>query len=97
APTAWALYLFLVTVADAQGLSYYSEAAISRHLEIDASGLQAARQQLERAQLIAYRRPLYQVLALPELGQAPLTASVRTDQCQSVAEILSRTLKGGTP
>ena len=24
-PTAWALYLVLVTVADAQGLSYYSD------------------------------------------------------------------------
>src|SRR5438477_7845319 len=85
APTAWALYLFLVTVADAQGLSYYSEAAISRHLEIDGSTLPVARQQLERAQLIAYRRPLYQVLALPEPGQAPaLPASGRTEQCQSV-------------
>ncbi len=34
-PAAWALYLFLVTVADAQGLSYYSEAAISRHLNLE--------------------------------------------------------------
>jgi hypothetical protein len=27
-PVAWALYLFLVTVADAEGLSYYSDASI---------------------------------------------------------------------
>lgn len=98
APTAWALYLFLVTVADAQGLSYYSEAAISRHLDIDALSLRAARQQLDKAQLIAYRKPLYQVLALPESCPAPeLPTSVRAEQCQSVAEILSRALKGGTP
>ena len=29
-PVAWALYLFLVTVADAEGLSYYSDASIVR-------------------------------------------------------------------
>ena len=30
-PPAWALYLFLVTVADARGLSFYSDASIARH------------------------------------------------------------------
>src|SRR5260370_12530212 len=63
---AWALYLFLVTVGDAQGLSYYSDAAIGRQLKLDLLQLAAARQQLEQAQLIAYQKPLYQVLALPE-------------------------------
>ena len=63
---AWALYLFLVTVADAQGLSYYSDRAIGRHLNMDSVELSAARQQLVQADLIAYQKPLYQVLALPE-------------------------------
>ena len=40
---AWALYLFLVTVADAQGLSYYSDAAIGRRLTMDLLQLAAAR------------------------------------------------------
>ncbi|MEI2723917.1 MAG: hypothetical protein V9H26_10360 [Verrucomicrobiota bacterium] len=31
ATAAWTLYLFLVTVADAQGLSFYSDAAIQPH------------------------------------------------------------------
>ena len=44
--SAWALYLFLVTVADAQGLSYYSDPAIGRHLKMDTLALSAARQQL---------------------------------------------------
>ena len=61
-----ALYLFLVTVADAQGLSYYSDAAVSRRLTMDQVSLSAARQQLIQADLIAYRKPLYQVLSLPE-------------------------------
>ena len=94
APNAWALYLFLVTVADAQGLSYYSEAAISRYLSLDLVSLAAARQQLDQAQLIAYRKPLYQVLALPAPSAPTLPTTVRTDQAQSVAEILRRALKG---
>ncbi|MGH8647033.1 MAG: hypothetical protein ACREX4_22275, partial [Gammaproteobacteria bacterium] len=61
---ALALYLFLVTVADAQGLSYYSEAAIGRSLSIDVSSLSKARCALVQASLIAYDKPLYQVPAL---------------------------------
>lgn len=34
-PVAWSLYLVLVTVADAQGLSYYSDATLSRLLKLD--------------------------------------------------------------
>jgi hypothetical protein len=61
---AAALYLFLVTVADAQGLSYYSDASLTRRLLMDAARLSQARSILERAGLIAYQKPLYQVLAL---------------------------------
>ena len=63
-PPAAALYLFLVTVADAQGLSYYAEDALSRSLSITAARLHQARNDLVRNGLIAYQRPLYQVLAL---------------------------------
>jgi hypothetical protein len=61
---ALALYLFLITVADAEGLSYYSDAAIARLLPLDEPALLRARQELVAAQLIAYQKPLYQVLAL---------------------------------
>lgn len=94
---ALALYLFLVTVADAQGLSYYSDAAISRRLRMDPFALAAARQQLVRGDLVAYQKPLYQVLALEA---APLAQQEnRSGQTQSVADILRRVLtpKGGTP
>jgi hypothetical protein len=94
--TAWALYLFLVTVADAQGLSYYSDRAIGQHLKMDSMALSAARQQLVQVDLIAYQKPLYQVLALPEDPKAP-GASTRpgTGQAHSVAEVLRRVLEGG--
>jgi hypothetical protein len=61
---ALALYLFLVTVADGQGLSYYSEKTICQLLPLDGPALARARQELIAARLIAYQRPLYQVLAL---------------------------------
>lgn len=94
--SAWALYLFLVTVADVQGLSYYSEAAIGRHLKLDPLQLAAARRQLEAAELIAYRKPLYQVLGLPEPSTQPTEPNVpRPGQTQSVADILRRALSGG--
>jgi len=71
---ALALYLFLVTVADGEGLSYYSDGAIVRLLPLEGSALTGARQELIAARLIAYQKPLYQVLALdsphPALGQA---------------------------
>jgi hypothetical protein len=63
-PPAAALYLFLVTVADAQGLSYYSDAALVRCLSMTAVRLSQARGDLIRVGLIAYQRPLYQVLSL---------------------------------
>jgi hypothetical protein len=61
---ALALYLFLVTVADGRGLSYYSDPAISRLLPLDIPALARARRELIAARLIAYQKPLYQVLAL---------------------------------
>jgi len=97
-PQAWALYLFLVTVGDAQGLSYYSEAALERQLRLDPLPLAAARQQLERAGLIAYQKPLYQVLALPEpLLPSAVPAAPRSGQAQGVGDILRRVLAGGQP
>ncbi len=91
---ALALYLFLVTVSDVQGLSYYSDAAIGRRLKMDLLQLAAARQQLVRADLIAYQKPLYQVLALD--GPAgPGPAAERAGQAQSVGEILRRLSEPG--
>ena len=93
---AWVLYLFLVTVADVQGLSFYSDRAIGQHLKMDSVTLSAARQQLVQADLIAYQKPLYQVLALPEDPKASASlTSAPSGQAQSVAEVLRRALQGG--
>lgn len=61
---ALALYLFLVTVADAEGLSYYGETTLSKRLSVDVTRLRRARDELIAADLIAFEAPLYQVLSL---------------------------------
>lgn len=61
---AAALYLFLVTVGDYQGLSYYADHNLCRLLTMDEVVLNEARNGLLRAGLIAYQSPLYQVLGL---------------------------------
>jgi len=83
---AAALYLFLVTVADAQGLSYYSDQSLGRSLSTDSVRLSKARGDLMRAGLIAYQRPLYQVLAL----DSPPRIEVRELSAEEIAVRLSR-------
>jgi len=85
--SAWALYLFLVSVADVDGLSYYSDASLMRRLKLDPIQLSASRQQLLQVGLIAYEKPLYQVLNLEPVP------STRSGQV-SVAEILRKALGG---
>lgn len=68
---ACALYLFLLTVADAQGLSFYSDLSLCRRLSMDHLALHRARQALIACDLVAYDKPLYQVLALDEAPQVP--------------------------
>lgn len=94
---AWSLYLLLVAVADAQGLSYYSDRAIGRHLQMDPDQLAVARQRLIEIDLLAFAKPLYQVLSLPEENARiiPAVASPRSGQVQSVAEVLRHALEGG--
>ena len=78
---ACALYLFLLTVADAQGLSYYADPSLCQRLSMTSTELHQARQALITRDLVAYQRPLYQVLALdaaPE-GVTPSTALVAAD------------------
>jgi hypothetical protein len=67
---ACALYLFLVTVADAQGLSYYADPSLCQRLSLTDTALHQARQALITRGLVAYQRPLYQVLALDATPQA---------------------------
>ena len=61
---AAALYLFLVTVADAYGLSYYGDKSVCKRLHFGENDLRQARRNLVETGLVAYEAPLYQVLEL---------------------------------
>lgn len=90
-PRALALYLILVTVCDAEGLSYYSDSTLQRMLGLNPDQLSQAREQLCRADLIAYQAPLYQVLSLE---QTPAEGA-RVNQSLSAGEILRQIVGGG--
>lgn len=87
------LYLVLVTVGDAEGLSYYSEATLGKMLGMDGTQLAQARAQLCQADLIVYEPPLYQVLSLEKPEGLAASAS-RAGQSLSAAEILRRIVGG---
>ncbi len=82
---AAALYLFLVTVGDAKGLSYYGDKSIGKYLSMDQDELEDARTTLVRTDLIAFKTPLYQVLALDDPQQARTS-----DGPLSLGEILNK-------
>jgi len=88
--SALALYLFLVTVGDQQGLSYYSDKSISVRLSMDSITLISSRNELVKTRLIAYRKPLYQVLSL--VPAEPVRAHL--DKPMTVGQILER-ISGG--
>jgi hypothetical protein len=60
------LYLFLIAVSDALGISFYADATLGKLLKLTMEELIQARSQLIDQELILYRYPLYQVLPLPE-------------------------------
>jgi hypothetical protein len=99
--SALALYLFLLTVADAQGLSYYADGSIGRMLSLRPEQVAAAREGLLRADLIAYEAPLYQVLALAappsakSVAQegAPRSRAQGSNALRSLREVLRQTLE----
>ncbi len=81
------LYLFLIAVSDARGLSFYADPTISRMIKLDAEELSQARARLVSGKLILYEYPLYQVLPLP-----PKVGNLR-----STSSAASRVRRGGDP
>jgi len=59
------LYLFLVTVSDRNGISFYHDDRVCSLLKIPLTSLGEAREGLIMRSLIAYEPPIYQVLSLP--------------------------------
>jgi hypothetical protein len=73
-PEACALSLFLVTVADAQGLRFYSEQSLCQRLSMAPAVIRQARQALIACALVASQHPLSQGLALDRDVMRPAAA-----------------------
>ena len=95
------LYLFLVMVADRQGMSYYGYDKICALTAISMDEYIQARNGLIDKDLIAFDGRLFQVLSLPPKKFAPLS-SQRPEQhtggrtLVSIGDILQKTLSGRT-
>jgi len=85
---AAALYLFLVTVGDAKGLSYYGDKSIIKYLCMDQNALDDARANLISIGLIAWQKPLYQVLALDRAKPTVQAPRSNMDNALSLGDIL---------
>ena len=64
------LYLFLICVSDGKGLSYYGDNSIMKRLSMDQQTLENARSGLTQNRLIAWQKPIYQVLSLEPVSKA---------------------------
>lgn len=87
-PDAGLLYLFLLTVADADGVSYYADASIAKRLGIEESRLHNARNRLIHLDLVAFEPPLYQVLELPPSPTPHPTLTRHSPLPRSIAELI---------
>ena len=85
------LYLFLVCVADKSGLSYYGDRRVAATLKISEREVARVRERLVERGLLAYERPLYQVLELPAAAPPPRREARR------FAEILHEVTRRAPP
>lgn len=95
------LYVFLVLVADQDGLSFYSYDKICQLLNIDVDAYARARDRLIRNQFIAFDGTLFQVLALPDRQKQRLPERSKThsknSDFQAIASIFSQLTQPGDP
>ena len=76
-------------MADARGVSYYSDSAAGKLLTVSTDRLREARAELVAAGLVAYRAPFYQVLSLePAAGRPASPPPPRPGEVRSVRDIV---------
>jgi len=85
-----ALYLFLVCVADDKGLSYYGDQTIMRKLSMDQQTLQHARSDLILHGLLAWQKPIYQVICLEPVVAGKMS---HKGSAMSLGDILKKAME----
>jgi len=102
---ALALYLFLVTVANEDGISWYSEEKLCLLTGLESADLSSARRELSSLSLLTYSRPVYQILELPQRPAPTVTRTASSDddvlsrRCggiRSIGDIFAMMAEGGT-
>ena len=89
--TSGTLYLFLACVGDDKGLSYYGDKTIMKKLSMEQCAFDQARSELIRMGLVAWQKPLYQVLSLEPM---PVLKQRRTGSTLSLGDILKGAMEG---
>jgi hypothetical protein len=84
----------LVTVGDAKGMSYYGDKTIIKYLSMDQNALDDARANLLRIGLIAWQKPLYQVLALDTVKREKPAPRSNMDSALCLGDILKMASEG---
>jgi hypothetical protein len=79
-----------VTVSDASGLSYYGDDSIMNRLSMDFMALEKARDNLIHIGLIAWKKPIYQVLPLDTVAKESTPRTTVTDAPMSLKDIFKR-------
>jgi len=74
------LYLFLILLADRNGLSYYSYDKICTLLRFSVNDYLLARDALIQKDLVAFDGHLYQVLSLPEKPVLQVSKPLRSEE-----------------
>ena len=77
-------------MADAQGLSYDADHSLCQRLAMSQSILGQAREVLITRGLVAYQRPLYQVLALGVGDSADTAQPSSEDQAVDIKAVFER-------
>ena len=90
-PEAMILYFFLIIVGDHQGLSFYGQQCICENLGLSLQDFKRGRRQLIIQDLIAYQKPLYQVLSLGTTQREIVSSG--ENQPMLIKEIIDLSLK----
>ena len=88
-----ALYLFLLCAGDEQGLSYYGDKSIIKKLSMDYKALAKARSELIHTGLVAWQKPMYQLLCLEPFNGSKIE---RNGSGMRLGDILKNAMGGGT-
>lgn len=96
-PKAALTYLFLCTVANMQGVSFWGRQRIAERLALEPGDVDAAVAVLESAELIAVKGRVVQVLPLPQRGPDALAPQPKAGAAQSDPVAASNTSSSASP